>query len=232
MLLGFLEQVEEAVFVLPEYPEMVMSSDVVLHSIQPQRRVLPVPFQPVEHLADAAGRQRDAGVGGSVIKPQRVAVRVDGVSAWKDDVVHVAKPFVVGFGAEHPGVAAAQTPLGRLKIHHRQSDPVEAARGRLAHPMIDHQPPGGCFDGRNGQPDLAGIPPCAAPGAENQFVASPVPQIGGIGNPDVSALGAHRPVDQRPVVADPVWKQSRVLVFRRENLAIVLEGVKIFGQRQ
>ena len=138
-----------------------------------QFQVLPVTFQPVEHLADAAGGQRDARVGGAVVEPKGVAVGLDRVSAGKHNVVYVAKALVVGLGAEHPGVAATQTLLGRVEIQQRQADAVEFAGGRGAHAVIDQQPAGGRFYGRGGQADLLGVPPGAAAGSGRSACGCP-----------------------------------------------------------
>src|SRR5450432_56247 len=77
------------------------------------------PIEPRQHRADAAGRQRDAGVGGTVINVQRVTVGADGGPTGKRDVANVAEPLVRRLGTEDPRVAAREAVLGVLEIEQR-----------------------------------------------------------------------------------------------------------------
>src|SRR5437868_3790656 len=86
--------------------------------------------EPVEERADAPGRERDAGVRGAVVEPERVAVRVDRVAAREGDVADVPGALVGRLGTEDPLVAAQQAMLGAIEREEREPEPIEAARRR------------------------------------------------------------------------------------------------------
>ena len=80
-----------------------------------------MPLQPVENLADAARRQRDACLRGAVVEIQRFAIIRNGVAAGKGDVRDVAVSFVRRFRSEDPFVPAHQQLHRLLEIEQRRA---------------------------------------------------------------------------------------------------------------
>src|ERR1035437_2321548 len=102
-------------------------------------------LQPGEQTTDAAGGHRHAGICRSVIKMNGVSIRADGLSARKHNSLHVSAQLIWCFRAEHPGVRPLQAYIWMFQIEERQTQAINAARCRLPHSVIDHQPSLGCF---------------------------------------------------------------------------------------
>src|SRR5436189_6396192 len=98
----------------------------------------PMPVQPSEDLADAAGRHRDARVRGTVIEVQRVAVTTDGGAAGKGHVGDVSMLLVGRLRSEDPFVAPQKQALGMFEIEQGHSEPVETAGRDVADAVIEH----------------------------------------------------------------------------------------------
>ena len=62
---------------------------------------------------------------------------------------------------------------------------------------------------------------------------SPMAQIRGIRDPDMSPERRHRPMDQRPRSIDPPWKERRIFIVRRHDHAHSLKRAEVLrhGQR-
>src|SRR5439155_12431015 len=135
-----------------------------------------VPIQPAEHRLDTAAGQGDAGVGGTVVKIDAVAIRLERIAARKNHIAHVPVPLVVLLGPEDPMVTPEEADLRVFQVEKRQPEPVDGARGGLPNAVIDHQPAGGRLNRRRGQPDSPRVPPAASPSLKDQSVSPPVPE--------------------------------------------------------
>ena len=83
--------------------------------------------EPGQEAADAAVRQGDAGVCGTVIEIDGVAVCGNGIATGKHDVLNISTAFVLGLRGKHPGVSADQTPFGLFQIKKGQAEPIDGA---------------------------------------------------------------------------------------------------------
>src|ERR1035437_3014331 len=129
-------------------------------------------LQPGEKTTDAAGGHRHAGICRTVIKVDGVSICADGLSARKHNSLHVSAQLIRGFRAEHAGVSPLQAYIRMFQIEERQTQAINAARCRLPHSVIDHQPSLGCFYRRRTYSNLVRIPASASSCRENDFVAS------------------------------------------------------------
>ncbi len=159
-------------------------------------------IQPGKQAADAPCRQGNAGISSTVIQIDRVSISPDSLSARKHNVIHVSTTFITRLRAEDPGISALQTDLRLFKIEERQAEAIDASRCGLPHAVVNHEPTFCRFNRRRAEANLVRIPPSAAPCFQDDLMASPMPQIGRIGNPHMSAQGRHGPVNQRPTAAD------------------------------
>src|SRR5207253_6814562 len=97
---------------------------------------------------------------------------------------------------------------------------------------IDHQPTSRSLDRGRRHANFVGVPPGATTGFQHKLVTSPVPQIGRVRDPDVSAEWRHGPMDQGPESIDPSRQKSCVLVVGRHDDTKSLEAPKILRERQ
>ena len=77
--------------------------------------------EPGQEAADAAVRQGDAGVCGTVIEIDGVAVWGDGIATGKHNVLNISTAFVLGLRGKHPGISADQTLFGLFQIKEGQA---------------------------------------------------------------------------------------------------------------
>src|SRR5436190_19340423 len=84
----------------------------------------PMPVQPSEDLADAAGRHRDARVRGTVIEFQRVAVTTEGGAAGKGHVGDVSMLLVGRLSSEDPFIDPQKQELGMFDMVQGRSTSV------------------------------------------------------------------------------------------------------------
>ena len=173
-----------------------------------------------------------ARIRGSVIKIDGVSIRADRLPARKHDILDVSAALIGSFRTEHPGVSPLQTDLRLLQVKERQAQAIDASGCRLPHSVVNRQPSFCCFNRRRAQADLVRIPPSAAARLEDDLVASPMPQVGRVGDPHVRAQRRHRPVNQRPKAANSPGQQRRVLVLRLHDDAISLKALEVLCQRQ
>src|SRR5215207_751778 len=85
---------------------------------------------------------------------------------------------------------------------------------------------------RRRQPNLVGIPPASAPGAQQDVMVAPVLEVGRPRNPHVGAdpeMGRHWAMDHRVAAAEADREKRRVLVLWRHNRAEPGEGLEILG---
>src|SRR6266403_446506 len=99
-----------------------------------------VGIEPAQKRADAAMRQCDTRISGTVVEIDRVPVCCDGVAAGEYDILDVSVTFVIRFRGEHPRISAGQALFRLLKVEQRQAQPVYGTRWSPSHPVIDHQP--------------------------------------------------------------------------------------------
>src|SRR5579864_139132 len=71
-----------------------------------RRRNASAALEPSEAGPDAAGRERDAGVGAPVVHVDGVAVLAEGRTAGKGDVADIPETLVNRLGSEDPFLAA------------------------------------------------------------------------------------------------------------------------------
>ena len=95
--------------------------------------------------------------------------------------------------------------------------------------MVDGQPALGRLDRWGAKANLVRIPPPTASCLKHDFVIAPMMQIGRIRDPHVSAQCCDGPMNERPVVANPSRKKSRVLIFRLHNDAESFKALKVSG---
>ena len=140
--------------------------------------------------------------------------------------------FIVRLGRKHPGIPANQALVRFLKVEQSQAEPIDRAGRRSSHPVIDHQPTSRSLDRGRRHANFVGVPPGATTGFQHKLVTSPVPQIGRVRDPDVSAEWRHGPMDQGPESIDPSRQKSCVLVVGRHDDTKSLEAPKILRERQ
>src|SRR6185312_17486361 len=97
-----------------------------------------VSIEPAQDLCDAPSRQRDAGIGGTVVQVDAVAV--ERVPARKGHVADVAFAFIGRFRSEDPRVATQYTSFGRFQIEERGPEPVQAAGSGSPDTVVQHEP--------------------------------------------------------------------------------------------
>ena len=99
--------------------------------------------------------------------------------------------------------------------------------------VVHHEPAVGGLDRRRSEADLAGVPPGAVAGLEQQRVIAPVTQVGRERDPHVgSAAQGRRAMDHRPAAAEPDREERRVLVFGRHGRPEAGDGPEVPGHRE
>src|SRR5208283_6234519 len=88
------------------------------------------------------------------------------------------------------------------------------------------------FNRRRRHPDFVGIPPRTAARFEHKFVSAPMAEIGRVRNPDVSAQGRHRPMNQRPASVNSAWQESGILIVRGHDNAEAFESAEVFRESE
>ena len=96
--------------------------------------------KPFQNGANTACGQGNARIRRAVIQANSVAIGGDGVTARKDDVVHIPVPLVRFFRTKNPLVAAFEANLRCMQIKQSQAESVNAAGCVLSHSVVDHQP--------------------------------------------------------------------------------------------
>lgn len=71
---------------------------------------------------------------------KRVTVQPDRLPAREDDILDISAALIRRFRTEDPRVPALQANLRILQIEQRQTNPVDAAGGRLANAVVQRQP--------------------------------------------------------------------------------------------
>jgi len=189
--------------------------------------------QEVKQFPQARGGQTHARIRGAVVHLQGVAVRAENSARRKHDVLNISDPFIGRERPEDPLVAPVEDFERILAIEQHQADPVQAARRRHSNAVVKDQPAGSRLDGRSGQADLPGVPPCPAARRQQDPVTAPVTQVGGKRDPDMCRTrSGHGPMNDGPVTSETPREQSGVLVLRRQDQAVVVEVLEVAGKRQ
>ena len=131
-------------------------------------------IQPREKSTNAPSGHRHARIGCSVIEMNGVSILSDGLSARKDDISNISRPLIVGFGAKHPGISSLQADIRPIDIEESESQAIDAARRRLPHAVIKHQPALCCFNRWRAKTDLVCVPPSAAARLEHYLMVAPM----------------------------------------------------------
>jgi hypothetical protein len=168
----------------------------------------------LEDLRASRRGQADAGVGGTVVEVEDIGVGLVDQAAGEHDVGHVAGDLVLGVRPEDPLIRAAQDVGGVLEFEERQPRAVEAARHRVAHPVIDDEPAVLGLQRRGAQPDPRRIPPAPGPAPHRLLRRAPAHEVGRARQPHVGAVGGGRPVEEDPIPRDAPRQQDGVLVLR------------------
>src|SRR5271170_6977644 len=184
-------------------------------------------IQPGEKSANAAGGQRHAGVGRSVVKANRIPIRVNRLSAWENHAADISAAFIGSFGTEYPGVASLPAYLRLLEIEECHSETIDTARRGLTNAMIEDKPAFRSLNWWRTEADLVGVPPSAAPRFEHNSMAAPMAQVWGIRDPHVRAEGRHWTVNHGPKSPDSPRQQRGIFVFRLHDDAIAFECLEV-----
>src|SRR5512147_1373447 len=90
-------------------------------------------LKPLKKAAHTAGGEGNPGVRCAIVEANSIPVWPQGVSARKDNIIHVTALLVGLLRTEDPFVAALQTDFRRLQIKQSESQSVYRPGGGLAH---------------------------------------------------------------------------------------------------
>ena len=161
----------------PSQEDRRVEGDLSLSSAIPFLLGMAVCVQPGQKAANAAARQRDARIGGAVVKIDGVSIGCHRVAARKHNVLHIAMTLVVRLRRKDPGISSNQALVGLFQIKEGQAKPIDGAGWRPSDAVIEHQPSPRRFDRRRRHANLVGVPPRASSSFQHKLVSAPMPQV-------------------------------------------------------